>query len=243
MKPLLPSEPTYNSLACHVWMWELDHKEGWVLKNRCFWTVVLGKTLESPLDSKEIKPVNPKGNQSYGRTNAEAPILWPPDVKSWLTGKDPDAGKDQRQGEKGTTEVEMVGWHHQFNEHEFEKTQKDSEGQGSLVCCIPQGCKESDMTEWLNNKFCKKLTKCDPKWQYHFLLPPAMNGNSCCLSYGYFENILSQSVAYLLIVLTLPFTEQKFLIILKSSLSIISFVPRVLYRNHLLHAQGQTQGH
>ena len=106
----------------HVWMWELDHKESWVLKNWCFWTVVLEKTLESPLHWKEIKPVNPKGNQSWrfiGRTDVEAPILWPPDVKSRLTGKDPDSGKKWGQQEKGATEDKMVGWHHWLNRHEF----------------------------------------------------------------------------------------------------------------------------
>ena len=109
----------------HVWMWEWDHKESWVLKNWCFWTVVLEKTLESLLDCKKIKPVNRKGNLSWifiGRTDAEAeiPILWPPDVKSWLIGKDPDAGKDLGQEEMGTTEDEMVRWHHRLNGHEFE---------------------------------------------------------------------------------------------------------------------------
>jgi len=103
-------------------MWELDHKESWVLKNWCFWIVVLEKTLTSPLDCKEIKPVNPKGNRSwiiFGRTDAEteAPILWPPNVKNWLIGKDPDAGKDWRQEEKGTTEDEMFGWHHWLDGH------------------------------------------------------------------------------------------------------------------------------
>ena len=97
-----------------VMLWELDHKESWALKNWCFWTVMLEKTPESPLDSKEIKPVN-------WRTEAEAPILWPPDMKNWLIGKDPDAGKDWRQEEKGITEDEMVGWHHQLNEREFEQ--------------------------------------------------------------------------------------------------------------------------
>ena len=107
-------------------MWELDHKEGWAPKNWCFWTVVLEKTLESPLDCKEIQTVNPKGNQSWifiGRTDAEAeaPVIWPPDAKNWLIGKDPDAGKDWGQKEKGTTEDEMVGWHHSLNGHEFEQ--------------------------------------------------------------------------------------------------------------------------
>ena len=136
-------------------MWELDYKETSVLKNWCFWTVVLEKTLESPLDCKVIQPVNPKGNRSWifiGRTHAEAEtrILWPPDVKYWLTGKDPDPGKDWRREEKGTTEDEVVGWHHQFNGHEFEQTLGDNEGQGSLACCSPRGDKESDMTERLN---------------------------------------------------------------------------------------------
>ena len=130
--------------------------EAWVLKNWCFWIVVLEKTLESLLDCKEIKPVNPKGNQPWifiGRTDsqAEAPVLWPPDGKSWLMRKDPDAGKDWTQEEKGTTEDKMVGWHHRLNGHEFEQAPGDSEGQGSLVCCSPWGLKEPDMTEQLNN--------------------------------------------------------------------------------------------
>ena len=111
--------------SSHVWMWELDSKESWAPKNWCFWTVVLEKTLESPLDYKDIQPVHPKGNQSWifiGRTDAEAeiPILWPPDAKNWLIGKDSDAGKGLRQEEKGTTEDEMVGWHHCLNGHVFE---------------------------------------------------------------------------------------------------------------------------
>ena len=120
-----PSSQSSGFSSSHVWMWELDYKESWVLKNWCFWTVVLEKTLESPLDCKEIQPVHPKENQSWifiGRTDAEAetPILWPPDAKNWLTGKDPGAGKDWRQEEKGMTEDEMVGWHHWLNGHEFE---------------------------------------------------------------------------------------------------------------------------
>ena len=137
-------------------MWELDCEEGWAPKNWCFWTVVLEKTLESPLDSKEIQPVHPKGNQPWifiGRTDAEAeaPLLWPPDVKNRLTGKDPDAGKGWRQEEKGTTEDEMVGWHHWLSGHEFEQTLGDSEGQGILAYCSPWGHKESDATERLKN--------------------------------------------------------------------------------------------
>ena len=150
------SSQSYGFCSSHVWLWELDHKESWALKNCCFWTVVLEKTLESPLDCK-IKPVNPKGNQSLifiERTDAEAeaPILWPPHVKNWLIGKDPDVGKDWRQEEKGTMEEEMVGWHHWLNGHEFEQALGDSEGEGSLACCSPWGCKELDTTEQLNNK-------------------------------------------------------------------------------------------
>ena len=125
----------------HVWMWELDNKEGWAPKNWCFQTVVLEKTLESSLECKEIKAVNPKGNQSWiftGRIDAKASILGPLDVKSRLIGKDSDAGKDGGQ-EKGTAEDEMVGWHHRLNGHEFEQTLGDSEGQGRLVCCSPWG--------------------------------------------------------------------------------------------------------
>ena len=126
-----PYSQGYDFSSSHVWMRELDYKESWVLKNWCFWTVVLEKTLESPLDCKEIQPVNPKGNQSWiftGRTDAEAEttILWPPDAKTWLFGKDPDPGKDWR-WEKGTTEDEMVGWHHWLNGCEFEHTLGDGE--------------------------------------------------------------------------------------------------------------------
>ena len=119
-----------------------SHKEGWVLKNWCFWTVNLEKTLESPLDCMEIKPVNSKGNQYWtfiGGTDAEAeaPVLWPPDVKSWLIGKDPDDGKDWRQEEKEMTEDEMTGWHHRLNGDKFEQIPGDGEGQESLACCSP----------------------------------------------------------------------------------------------------------
>ena len=136
-------------------MWELDYKESWAPKNWCFWAVVLEKTLESPLDSKEIQPVNCKGNQYWifiERTDAEAetPILWPPDAKNWLTGKYPDSGKDWRPEEKGTTEDEVVGWHHWLNGHDFGWTPVVGNGQGGLVCCSPWDCKESDTTEQLN---------------------------------------------------------------------------------------------
>ena len=137
-----PSHQGYGFSSSHVWMWELDHKESWAL-NWCFWTVVLKKTLESRLAYKEIKAVNPKGNQSWifiGRTDAEAEvsILWPPDVKNWLIGEEPDAGKDWRQ-EKGMTENEVVGWHHWLSGHEFEQALGVGDGQGSLVCYSPLG--------------------------------------------------------------------------------------------------------
>ena len=129
----------------YVWMWKLDYKKSWVLKNWCFWTVVL-KTLESPLNCKEIKPVHPKGNQSWifiGRANAKAeiPILWPPDAKNWLI---------ESRRRSGWQRMRWVGWHHWLNGHEFEQTPGDSEGQGGLACCSPWGHKESDTTEWLN---------------------------------------------------------------------------------------------
>ena len=137
-------------------MWELNYKESWALKNWCFWTVVLvlEKTLESPLDCKEIKPVHPKGDQSWvfiGRTDAEAetPVLWPSDLKSWLIWKDPDAGKDWGQEEKGMTEDKMAEWHHQLNGHWFGWTLGVGDGQGGLACCGSWGRGKLDTTEWL----------------------------------------------------------------------------------------------
>ena len=152
-KGLSSQSPGFSSI--HVWMWELDYKDSWAPKNWCFWTMVLEKTLESPLDCKEIHLVHPKGNQSWiftGQTDTEAEtqMLWPPDMKSWLFRKDLDAGKDWRQEEKRLTEDEMVGGHHQLNGHEFEQAPGFGDGQGSLMCCSPWGHKESDTTEWLN---------------------------------------------------------------------------------------------
>ena len=150
------SSQSYGFSSSHVWTWELDHKESWAVKNWCFWTVVLEKTLESPLDCKEIKPFHPKENESWmfiGRTDAEAetPILWPPDVKNQLIGKDPDAGKDWRRENKGLAEDEMVGWHHWLNGHEFEQALGFDDGQGSLACWSPWVAKRwrplSDWTE------------------------------------------------------------------------------------------------
>ena len=147
------SSQSYGFFSSHVWMWELDHKESWAPKNWYFWTVVLEKTLESPLDCK-IKPVNPKGNLSLifiGRTDdeAEAPILWLPDAKNWLIGKTLMTGKIEGRG-NGMTEDEMVGWHRRLDGHEFEQALGVGNGQGSLVCCSTWGCKESDTTEILN---------------------------------------------------------------------------------------------
>ena len=151
----VPSIQGYDFSSSHIWMWELDYKESWAPKIWCFWTVVLEKTLKSPLDCKEIQPVYPKGNQSWifiGRIDvkAEIPILWPPDVKNWLLWQDLDAGSDWRLEEKGTIEDEMVGWHHQLYGHEFEQALGVGDGQGGLACCSPWGCQQSDMTERLN---------------------------------------------------------------------------------------------
>ena len=150
------SSQKYGFSSSHIWMWELDYKESWAPKYWCFWTVLLEKTLESPLDCKEIQPVNPKENQSWvfiWRIYAEAenPILWPPDEKNQLIGKDPDAGKDWRQEEKWMTRDEMVRWHHWLNGHEFEQAPGDGDGQESLVCYSQWGHRESDMIEGLNS--------------------------------------------------------------------------------------------
>ena len=171
-----------------MYAWELDRKEGWVPKNSCFQTVVLEKTLESPLDSKEIQPVNPIGNQPWifiQRTDAEAeaPILQPLDVKSWLTGKDPDAGKDWRQKVKRATEDEMVGLHHQLNEHEFEQTLGESEGRGSLACCsygiTKSWTRLSDWTElnWeLRSSICPNMELCPRHLRMNFKKPSSREG-------------------------------------------------------------------
>ena len=145
----------YGFSSSHVWMWELDYKESWAPKNWCFWAVVLEKTLESSLDCKEIQPVHPKGDQSWVfiggiDVEAETPIFWPPHAESWLIWKDPYAGKDWGQEEKGTTEDEMVGWHHWHNGHWFGCTPGVNDGQGGLACCGSWGHKESNTTEQLN---------------------------------------------------------------------------------------------
>ena len=150
-------EKLWQLSSSHVWMWELDSKEGRALKNWCFRTVVLEKTLENPSESKEIKLFNFKGNQPwilFGRNDAEAkiPILWPPDTNSWFIGKDTDVGKDWKQKEKRATEDEMVGWHYWFNGHELRQTLGDSEKTGGLACCSRLGHEELDTTWQLNNK-------------------------------------------------------------------------------------------
>ena len=149
------SSQSYSFSSSHVWIWELSHKESWALKNWCFETVVWEKTLESPLDCKEIQPVHPKGNQSWivmeGLMLKLKLQLWPPDAKSWLIWKDPDAGKDWRREEKGKTEDEMVGWRHRLDGCESAQTPGDNEGQRSPACCSPRGCQGSDTTERLTH--------------------------------------------------------------------------------------------
>ena len=161
----------------------MDYKESWVPKNWCFWTVVLEKTLESLLNRKEIQPVHPKGSQSWifiGRTEAETetPIVWPPDAKNWLIWKDPDAGKDWRQEEKGLTEDEMVGWHYWLDGQEFEQALGVGDAQGSLACCSLRGHKESDASEWL-------------KW-------PELNWHDGMLTNGIWTKVLCANSRYLL---------------------------------------------
>ena len=150
-----PFSQGYGFSSGHVWMWELDYKESWVLKNWCFWAVVLEKPLESPLDCKEIQPVHPKGDQSWvfiGRTEieTETPILSAPDVKSWLIWKYSHAGKDWGLEKKWMTEDVTVGWHHWLDGHRFGWTPGVGDGQGGLVCCGLWGPKELDTTKWLN---------------------------------------------------------------------------------------------
>ena len=148
------SSQGYGFSSSHVWMWKSGCEESWALKNWCFWTVVLEKTLESPLDCKEIQLVPSKGDQPwdfFGRNDAKAetPVLWPPHAKSWLIGKDSDPGRNWGQEEKGTTEDEMAGWHHWLDGRESAWTSGVVDGQWGLACCDSLSHKESDMTEWL----------------------------------------------------------------------------------------------
>ena len=167
------SSQGYGFSSGHGWMWELDCEEGWAPKNWCFWTVVLEKTLESPLDWKEIQPVHSEGDQPwnfFGRTDAKAetPVLWPPHAKCWLIGKDCDAGRDWGQEENGMTEDEMAGWHHQLDGRESEWTPGVGDGQGGLACSNSWGRKESDRTERLNWTELPVLSSSGPfpYWQF-----------------------------------------------------------------------------
>ena len=149
------SSQGYVFASCHVWMWDLDCEEIWALKNWCFWTVVSQGTLESPLDCKEIQPIHSEGDQPWdffvgNDVEAEIPVLWPPHVKTWLIGKDSDAGRDWGQKENGATEDEMAGWNYWLDERESEWTPGIGDGQGGLACCDSWGQKESDTTERLN---------------------------------------------------------------------------------------------
>ena len=170
-----PSSQVYGFSCGHVWLWELDYKDRWELKNWCFWTVVLEKTLERPLDCKEIQPVHPKGNQFWifierNDVEAETPILWPSDAKNWLIWKDPDAGKDWGWEENWMTEDEMVGWHYRLNGHEFGYALGVRDRQGCLACCSPCGSKESDMTEQLNWTDVRLSPMCSWDIQANFLI-------------------------------------------------------------------------
>ena len=174
-----PSSQSYGFSSGHVWMWDLDYKESWAPQNWCFWTVLLEKTLESPLDCKEIQPVHPKGDQSWvfiGRTDAEAetPVLWPPQVKNWLIGKVPDVGRDWGQEEKGTTEDEMAGWNHGLNGDEFEKTLGVGDGQEGLVFCDHGVTKSwTRLSDWT-----------ELNWKYHVM----SNVAYCCCYFVSLEN-------------------------------------------------------
>ena len=180
-----PSSQGYSFPSGHVWMWELDYKESWAQKNWCFWTMVLEKALESPLDYKEIQPIHPKGDQSWvfiGRTDAEAetPILWPPDAKSWLIWKDPDVGKDWGQEEQGVTEDKMVRWPHWLNRHVFRWTLGVGDGQGGLAWYSSWGHKESDRTERLNWTELNLMN-----WFWKFFKSKCLRGLSRWLSVTY----------------------------------------------------------
>ena len=187
-----------KKFVSHVWMWELDYKESWALKNWCFWTVVLEKTLESPLDCREIQPVHPKGNQSWifiGRTDAEveAPTLWPSDVKNWLLRKDPDAGRDWMWEEKGITENEMCGCYHQLNGLEFEQALGVGDGQGSLASLGSQRVRHTtERLNWteLNTSFGLGIMYVDIYTHYFFFI--LLTTKNIILTYSYVERSLER---------------------------------------------------
>ena len=146
-----PYSQSYGSSSSHAWMWELDHKESWAPKNWCFWTVVLRVPWTARRSNQSVlKEISPGCSLEGLTLKLKLPILWPPDAKIWLLGKDPDAGKEWGQEEKWTTEDEMVGWHHQHNGHGFGWILRVGDGQGGLACCVSWGRKELDTTEWLN---------------------------------------------------------------------------------------------
>ena len=180
-----PSSQGYSFSSGHVWMWELDCEEGWVPKNWCFWIVVLEKTLERPLDCKEIQPVHSADQpwDFFGRNDAkaEAPVLWPPHAKSWLIRMDYDSGWDWGQEEKGTTEDEMAGWHHWLDERESEWTLGAGDGQGGLACCDSWGRRVSDLTEsqlsdWTELKAVIRILQARPHQYMNWELPDIQAG-------------------------------------------------------------------
>ena len=186
-----PSSQSYGFSGGLLWMWELDYKESWAVKNWCFWTVVFEKTLESPLDCQEMQPIHPKGNQSWvfiGRTDAEAetPVFWPSDAKSWFVGKDSDAGKDWRQEEKGTTKDEMAGWHHQLNgQFELALGVGDKTGRPGML----QSMRSQRFGHWAELKLdfeTKSAYLCDCVDNFSFSVPPFPHKSWCnnCLTFN-----------------------------------------------------------
>ena len=201
------SSQSYGFSSSHVWMWDLDYKESWAQKNWCFWTVVLEKTLESPLDSKEILPLNRKGNQSWlfiGRTDAEAeaPILWPPDAENWLFGKDPDAEKDWRQKKKGKTEDEMVGWLHRLDGHKFEQAPGVGDRQGSLGYCMQSTGLQRVGHDWvteLNWCVCIYMYVCVYIYIYIYINNPLsckVRHNRAMITHSLTHTCMCVSIAY-----------------------------------------------
>ena len=199
-----PSSQGHGFSRRHIWLWELEHKEGWMPKNWCFWTVVLEKTLESPLDSKEIKPVNSKWNQPqifFGSTGAEAeaPVLWPPDAKTRIIGMDSNAGKDWRQEEKGMTEDERVGWHHRLNGHEFEHAPGVGDGREAWCGAVHWvSMSQTGLRNWITKDL-------NPSCSFLFYeLFVYINGRfSLCFSYGLFSSFFCMRSSRSIVIKTL----------------------------------------